>query len=132
MLIIIYEYYYFFGEYIMHRNKEIIEDYLLVKGLSKSFAPLIGELFRALTRDYIIIINSSLKREISLNINGTLRTIENMITKLVESEILIRIDRGRYRFTNEINAITNENYKKAILTVNYNQVTKTIKIETEE
>lgn len=116
----------------MHKNSEIIEDYLMVKGLSKSFAPLIGELFRALTRDDIIIINSSLKREMSMNINGTLRSIENMITKLVESEILIRIDRGRYRFTNEINAITNENYKKAILTVNYNQVTKTIKIETEE
>lgn len=116
----------------MYNKTEVLEDYLLIKGLSKSFAPLISELFRALNRDDVVIVNASLKREISQNIDGTLRSIENMITKLVESEVLTRIDRGRYMFTNEIQAITNESYKNATLTVNYNQNSKTIKIETEE
>lgn len=107
----------------------VLEDYLQVKGLTKSFAPLIIELFRFINLDGKVLINASLKREIGSRIQATVGSIDNMITKLVEGNVLTRIDRGMYVFNIELNELVNTTYKKLTLKVEYQDDEKKITID---
>lgn len=52
-----------------------------------------------------------------------------MLTKIVEAGILIRLDRGMYIFNNELKDLSNNNYEKAVLQVEYEDKKKTITID---
>lgn len=108
----------------------VLEDYLQVKGLTKSFAPLIIELFRFINLDGKVLINASLKRDMGSRIQATVGSIDNMITKLVEGDVLTRVDRGMYVFNIELNELVDTTYKKLTLKVEYQDDEKKITIDT--
>ena len=112
----------------MRDNLIVLEDYLLLKGLTKSFAPLLKELLLAINRKNQIVLNASLKRNIGRVINVTVGSIDNMITKLVNQKILIRIDRGLYEVNQELNEVDILDNGIILMTVAYNKK-KEIKIE---
>jgi|GEM_PF-2638396 len=112
----------------MKDNLMIIEDYLLLKGLTKSFAPLLKEILLSINRKKQIVLNASLKRRMGSTIDATVGSIDNMITKLVNQKVLIRIDRGLYVINKELNMIDILDNGIIIMTVAYNK-SKEIKIE---
>lgn len=105
----------------------LLADYIQIRGLTKSFAPLLDELIRVKNQDGKIIVNASLKRDIGSRIKATVGSIDNMITRLVEAEILIRIDRGMYAVSSELEELSYEDINEMTITYN-NDKTKNIKI----
>lgn len=73
-----------------------LKDYLALANLSKSYASLLRALIENENQDGYIFVNSALKRILSEKLDMAIGSIDNVITKLVESEILIRVDRGMY------------------------------------
>lgn len=112
----------------MYKIEEIIKDYILVKGLTKGFAPLLSELIKLQNIDGKIIINAALKRDIGLTINSTVGSIDNMITKLVEKGVIIRLDRGMYVLSDEVKSINYEEKDDLQMKVTYKDNSKDITI----
>lgn len=106
----------------------LLEDYVQLRGLTKSFAPLLYELISAGSRGGKIIVNASLKRDMGSRIKATVGSIDNMITRLVEAEILIRIDRGMYAVSGELEGVSYKAEDTIKLTITYNNEEKNIKI----
>lgn len=104
----------------------LLTDYIQIKGLTKSYAPLLYELIRVRNKDGKIIVNASLKRDIGSRIDATVGSIDNMITKFVESGILLRLDRGMYTVCNELNGLDHDGKDDIKMKVTYNEGTKTI------
>ena len=107
----------------------LLADYIQVRGLTKGFAPLLYELIRVRNQDGKIIVNASLKRDIGSRIKATVGSIDNMITRLVEAEILIRIDRGMYAVSGELEELSYKSEDIIEMTITYNDATKNIKID---
>ncbi len=111
----------------------LLKDYLMLMGLPKSYGPLLKTLLKNQTNNNLIPLNSALKRIISKEINKTAGSLDNMITKLVENDILIRIDRGLYKLNSELIKISKLNNKEgAMLKVLYFQGHKQIQIKEKE
>ncbi|MGK0466392.1 hypothetical protein [Clostridium sp.] len=106
----------------------LLEDYIQLRGLTKSFTPLLYELISIRNRDGKIIVNASLKRDIGTRIKATVGSIDNMITRLVEAEILIRIDRGMYAFSSELVGLSYMDEDTIKMTITYNNENKNIEI----
>ncbi len=103
-------------------------DYVHVKGLTRSFALLLIELLSFKNKNGKIVINASLKRDIGHRINASVGSIDNMITKLVETAILLRIDRGMYMFSEELDGFTYADKSDIEMKITYNDKAKKIKI----
>lgn len=106
----------------------LLSDYIQVRGLSKAFAPLLYELINVKNKDGRIIVNASLKRDIGSRIKSTVGSIDNMITRLIEAEILIRIDRGMYVVSSELEDLNVMDKDGIGMTIRYNDEIKNIKI----
>lgn len=76
----------------------LLEDFLILHGISKNLAPLVFELASFINaHQKHIIINSFLKKELASRTEISKGTIDNSISKLNEVGILQRIDRGTYK-----------------------------------
>lgn len=75
---------------------EYLSDLLQLKKLPISLAEVLLELLHKTNYDKQIIINSTIKEEISGKLEYTVGTIDNAITRFVNSGILIRNGRGVY------------------------------------
>jgi hypothetical protein len=106
----------------------VLEDYLLLKGLTKSFAPLLKEILLTVNRKNQIVLNASLKRSIGKTIDATVGSIDNMITKLVNHKVILRVDRGLYQINQELENINISDEGIFMMTVTYNK-NKEIKIQ---
>jgi len=107
----------------------LLTDYIQIKGLTKSFAPLLFELISVKNKDCKIIVNASLKRDIGSRIKATVGSIDNMFTRLVEVGILIRLDRGMYAVNSELEGLSYEDIDNIHMKITYNDKTKNIEID---
>jgi len=113
----------------MDKILQLLADYIQIRGLTKGFTPLLYEIISTKNQDGKIIVNASLKRDIGSRIKATVGSIDNMITRLVEAEILIRIDRGMYVVSGELEELSYKDEDIIEMTITYNNdKTKNIKI----
>jgi hypothetical protein len=106
----------------------LLTDYVQVKGLTKSYAPILYELISIKNKDSKIIVNASLKRDIGMRINATVGSIDNMLTRFIEAGILIRIDRGMYIVSNELERLSFKSENRIEMKIVYIGETKNITI----
>ncbi|MFL2101204.1 hypothetical protein [Desemzia sp. FAM 23991] len=92
----------------MDTRLALLIDYVQVKGFPKSTAPLLHELLKVTSRDGKIVVNAALKREISGKIQITVGSIDNLISKMSEERLLLRIDRGMYEPVSELKSLFQE------------------------
>lgn len=105
-----------------------LSDYIQIKGLTKSFVPLLFELISIKNKDNKIIVNASLKRDIGSRINATIGSIDNMITRLVDVGILSRVDRGMYTVNSELKDLSYKGKDNIQMKITYDDVSKRIEI----
>ncbi|MDN5371742.1 MAG: hypothetical protein PWR19_788 [Carnobacterium sp.] len=86
----------------MDTRLALLTDYMQVKGFPKSTAPLLHELLKVTSGDGRIVVNAALKREISGKIQISVGSIDNLISKMSEERLLIRVDRGMYEPISEL------------------------------
>lgn len=77
-------------------SKEYLEDLLLLHSVPKNLALLLYELLSYINKDNQIIINAFIKKELAEKAHISKGTIDNALTKLNDSGLLQRLDRGVY------------------------------------
>ncbi|MGG4512149.1 replication/maintenance protein RepL [Heyndrickxia sporothermodurans] len=78
------------------QSKGYLEDLLLLHGVPKNLALLLFELLSYVNKDNQIVINAFIKKELAEKVKISKGTIDNAITKLKDSGLLERLDRGVY------------------------------------
>ncbi len=76
--------------------KLYLRDICKLKSIPATSSKLLNELLKYTSYDNIILIPSYVKQEIAKNLNTTVGTISNALTKLVKEEILKRKGTGAY------------------------------------
>lgn len=112
----------------MNELRQILEDYIKLRNISKGIVPVLLELIELQNKDGKIIVNASLKRDIGSRINVTNGSIDNMITRLVETEILIRVDRGMYVVCSELKSLDIKSNEPIEMLIKYDKAGKIITI----
>ena len=74
-----------------------LSDLLYFSGLPPSFGVILEKLLTATQNDKLIL-NSSLKKQLSKDLSLSVATLEKALTKFVKTEILTREDKGIYIF----------------------------------
>lgn len=107
-----------------------LDDFIRINELHVSYSSLIYELLLKGNQDNEIALNSSVKKIIADKLSLSKGSIDNMIGKLNEKDILNRIDRGLYRFNENLYGVTRlkdtDNIK---LIVSYKENKKVIKTQ---
>lgn len=78
------------------QSKVYLEDLLLLYGVPKNLALFLFELLGYLNKDNQIVINAFIKKELAEKAQISKGTIDNAFTKLKDSGLLERLDRGVY------------------------------------
>ncbi|MCH1626123.1 replication/maintenance protein RepL [Ferdinandcohnia quinoae] len=78
------------------QSKDYLEDLLLLHGVPKNLALLLFELLSYVNKDNQIVINAFIKKELAEKAKISKGTIDNALTKLKDSGLLERLDRGVY------------------------------------
>lgn len=78
------------------QSKCYLEDLLLLNGVPKNLALLLFELLSYVNKDNQIVINAFIKKELAEKVKISKGTIDNALTKLKDSGLLERLDRGVY------------------------------------
>ena len=78
------------------QSKDYLEDLLLLHGVPKNLALFLFELLSYLNKDNQIVINAFIKKELAEKVQISKGTIDNALTKLNDSGLMERLDRGVY------------------------------------
>lgn len=78
------------------QSKIYLEDLLLLHGVPKTLALFLFELLNYMNKDNHIVVNAFIKKELAEKVQISKGTIDNAFTKLNDSGLLERLDRGVY------------------------------------
>jgi len=77
-------------------------DILYLHDVPKRLRPVLEALLHEKSSSGRLVLNASLKREIAQNVKLSVSSINNGLTILVKSKVLIREDKGLFRFNPEL------------------------------
>jgi len=83
----------------------IIKDYLLLNDLNEQHSEFLFLCIEEMNKNGEFILNAAIKRRMIVKLRVKLGSLNNVITKLINQKVLIRIDRSIYKVCEDLEQI---------------------------
>lgn len=109
--------------------KRIIKDYLLLNDLNVQYSEFLILCIEEMNKNSEYVLNAAIKRRMAENLCLKLGTLNNMITRLVNLGIFIRLDRSIYSLSEDLETIIKSKNQITKIELCYKKEDRTIKVK---